>query len=107
MTDSASSSTSAYNDLLATLTSDEGITVGPDGLLVHGTLFAYFAEGELVVEVPEARASDLLARGVAEEYSHDGHPDRNWVKVSDAELWPELAHEAHDFVGEPAVGGDS
>lgn len=102
MTDSA-----PYDDLLTTLTADEGISVGSDGLLVHGKLFAYYVDGDLVVEVPEARAADLLERGVAEAYVHDGHPDRNWVKVNDQQLWPELAHEAHDFVGEPAVGGES
>ena len=32
---------------------------------------------------------------------------RAWVRITDSQDWPELAAEAHQFVGEPAVGKDS
>lgn len=76
-------------------------------LLVHGQLFA-FRDGEsLVVALPEDRAADLKQREVAFSYEAAKRPAGEWVCVTDRQLWPELAREAHDFVGEPATGGES
>jgi hypothetical protein len=97
-----------YEDLAIELVDEnDGVTVGPDGLLVRGKLFAFLTDADLVVEIPNSRAADLVSRGVAEPYVSGGHPDRNWVRVSSLELWPELAREAHEFVGAPPVGGQS
>lgn len=86
---------------------DDDVAVAEDGLLVHGKLFAFLDGDDLVIDLSDARASDLKERGVAIAYKAAEHTARNWVRVSDVELWPELAREAHQFVGEPAVGGAS
>jgi hypothetical protein len=83
------------------------VTESPDGLLVKGTLFAFLEDDDLVVELPFARSNDLVERGIAVKFALEGQKSRDWVRVSDQQLWPELAREAHEFVGEPAVGGDS
>ncbi|MCU1528023.1 MAG: hypothetical protein JWP75_1786 [Frondihabitans sp.] len=97
----------SFENLVLSLGDEDGVTVGPTGLVVHGKLFAFLEDDDLVVEVPEARARDLVSRGVAQRFRSEGHPSRKWVRVSDRQLWDELAHEAHEYVGEPAVGGQS
>ncbi len=83
------------------------VTETREGLLVKGTLFAFLEDDDLVVELPFSRSNDLVERGIAEHFRAEGHESRDWVRVNDQQLWPELAHEAHEYVGEPAVGGDS
>ena len=85
----------------------ESVTESSEGLLVHGTLFAFLDGDELVVELDPQRAFDLVERGIATRFSAEGEVSREWVKVADQQLWPELAREAHEYVGEPPVGGDS
>lgn len=87
---------------------DDDVTDGPDGLMVKGALFASESEdGLLLVDLPEQRAADLVTRGVAERAA-EGRPAKGtWVSVADSDDWLELATEAHQFVGEPAVGRDS
>jgi hypothetical protein len=97
----------AYDDLTLALRDEDGVAITPDGLLVHGRLFVFREGDDLVVELPEARSIDLKTRGIARPFSGGGHPLRDWVRVSDVQLWPELAREAHEFVGEPPVGGES
>jgi hypothetical protein len=99
----------AYNTLTIELAEDEDydVDIAADGLLVHGKLFAFLEGDDLVVELPEARAKDLKARGVAQAFRAGAHSTRNWVRVSEIQLWSELARESHTFVGEPAVGGES
>ena len=87
---------------------DFDVDYTPDGLLVHGLLFAFLDGDDLVVELPEARSGDLRERGIATPFTGThGEPSRNWVRVTDRELWSELAREAHTYVGEPPVGRDS
>ncbi|MES2171469.1 MAG: hypothetical protein V4479_12230 [Actinomycetota bacterium] len=83
------------------------VTESAEGLLVKGRLFAFLKGDDLVVELPFDRSNDLVDRGIAVRFSAEGDTSRNWVTVGDQQLWPELAREAHEFVGEPAVGGDS
>ncbi|MCS5734905.1 hypothetical protein [Herbiconiux daphne] len=97
----------AYDNLLLSLRDEEGVKVTSEGLLVHGKLFAFVEGDDLVVELSEARTADLTTRGVAAPFLDGEKSERNWVRVSDLQLWPELAEEAHDFVGEPPVGGES
>lgn len=101
--------TEAYDQVVVLLSedADADVTVGENGLLVRGELFAFLEEGDLVVALPEERANDLLGRGVGRGYRDDRHPGRHWVRISDVELWPQLAQEAHGHVGEPAVGDES
>ena len=86
---------------------DDDVTAEGERLLVHGRVFAYLDEDQLVVDLPVARAADLTGRGVATEATAPTPPRGRWVAVSDVEDWTELATEGHQFVGEPAVGGDS
>lgn len=87
---------------------DYDVDATPDGLLVKGHLFAFLEDGDLVVELPEARSSDLQQRGIAVPFhSTRGGDSRTWVRVVDRELWSELAREAHTYVGEPPVGRQS
>ena len=90
------------------LDEDYDVDLTPDGVLVHGKLFAFQDGDDLVVELPEARSADLRERGIAVPFhSTRGGDSRNWVRVSDLQLWSELAREAHTFVGEPPVGRQS
>ena len=97
----------AYGDLEITMQDDEGVTVRPDGLFVHGRLFAFLLDDDLVVELPLGRMADLEVREIAVRFESTVHPTRDWVRVNDLQLWPELAREAHEYVGEPPVGGES
>lgn len=99
--------TDAFDGVRYSFGDEDDVTVAPEGLLVHGRLFAFLEGDDLVVEVPPARANDLVERGVAARFAAEGRSLRNWVRVSDPQLWPELAREAHEFVGEPPVGGQS
>ena len=101
---------STYDAVTRELLMDEDYDVDltPDGLLVRERLFAFLDGNDLVVELPEGRSVDLRARGIAVPFEGtQGGPSRNWVRVGDRELWSELAREAHEFVGEPAVGRES
>ena len=103
----SSEAAAAYEELSFELKVEDGVTVVENELLVHGTIFAFLDGDDLVLELPEARASDLAARAVSDRYSSHHHPTRNWIRVADRELWPELLRESHEFVSEPAVGGES
>lgn len=98
-----------YRWVTRELLADEDVDVDftPDGLLVRGRLFAFLDGTQLVVQVPAARASDLLSRGVVASFTGGGRTSRNWVRVSDLQLWSELAREAHEHVGKPPVGRQS
>ena len=85
---------------------DDDVTQDGDRLLVRGRVFARLDGGRLVVDLPAARAEDLMSRGVATRGSGDDARGA-WVAVEDEADWLELATEAHQFVGEPAVGRDS
>jgi hypothetical protein len=84
---------------------DDDVVDGAEGLTVKGALFAYEPEaGRLLVDLPAQRASDLVERGVAEAHTTDRAAKGRWVAITDTDDWLELATEAHQFVGEPAVG---
>ena len=85
----------------------EGVSETDEGLTVHGRLFAFLEGDDLVVELDPQRSFDLVERGIATRFTSEGHASREWVRVADQQLWPELAREAHEYVGEPPVGGDS
>src|SRR5438874_1788309 len=106
MTDAADN---AFTDLAFALREDpdHDVTVEPGRLLVHGRVFARLDGEALVVDLAQARADDLVTRGIAAAASGDPAPSGAWVAITDTEDWTELATEAHQFVGEPAVGRDS
>src|SRR3954447_25207920 len=87
---------------------DTDVSEGPEGLLVKGILFAFESEDEhLVVDLPKQRAADLIERSIAEHVETERPAKGRWVAVADSDDWLELATEAHQFVGEPVVGGES
>lgn len=86
---------------------DNDVTATGDSLFVRGRLFAFRADRLLVVDLPPERARDLIERGMAVNAAGKSPAHGTWVSVSDIEDWPEIASEAHQFVGEPAVGGES
>jgi hypothetical protein len=102
----------AYENLTIEFAEEEGVTIS-DGALcvdntrVHGAQFAYLDGDDLVVDLPAARASDLVSRGIAKRFNTDGQPSRDLVRVADRTFWSELTREAHEYVGEPPVGGAS
>ncbi|GIT81306.1 hypothetical protein LLS1_29750 [Leifsonia sp. LS1] len=107
MTDSP---TTAFDLLTTRLLQDPDLDVSATatGLHVHDRLFAYLDRDELVVDLPRERAADLVGRGIATTVpAARAEAAGAWVRIADAEDWPELADEAHRFVGEPAVGMDS
>jgi hypothetical protein len=99
--------TEAYGNLVIEFLQESGVTESGSGLAVHGRVFAFLEANDLVIELPLPRATDLVRRGQAERFSTPSHPSRDWVRVNDLQLWPELTREAHEFVGEPPVGDDS
>ena len=86
---------------------DDDVTQDGDRLLVRGRVFARLVGTRLVVDLGAARAKDLIDRGVATAASDASPAKGAWVAVDDETDWLELATEAHQFVGEPAVGRDS
>jgi hypothetical protein len=97
----------AWQNLVIEFTDEPGVTLTEDGLAVNGTLFAFLAADEVVVDVATDRAADLVRRGMAAHYRNAGETSRDWVAVADLSLWSELVREAHEYVGEPPVGGQS
>ena len=102
--------TLAFDDLATQLLEDpdDDVALTSRGLHVHGKLFAFLDEGDLVVDLSSGRAGDLVERGIAAPATDPVVvPKGAWVRIGDPEDWPELASESHQFVGEPAVGKDS
>ena len=97
----------AYENLTIEFAEEDGVTVTEGALLVHGTIFAWLDGDDLLVDLPTDRASDLVARGIAQRVKSDAVPSRDIVRIADRALWSELAREAHEYVGEPPVGGQS
>ena len=87
---------------------DDDVQVTAIGMIVKGSVFAYRSDqGDLVIDLPTDRADELVERGVAARHEGELTPKGAWVAVSDPEDWVEMATEAHQFVGEPAVGKGS
>lgn len=99
----------AFSAVTDALLSDADNDVRADGtrLLVKGTVFARFDGEELLLDLPAARAADLVARGIGSAAGGDAPAVGAWVSIHDVENWVELAGEAHQFVGEPPVGRQS
>jgi hypothetical protein len=96
-----------WENLVIEFTDEPGIRLTEDGLTVNGSLFAFRDGDDLVVDLAAERAADLVRRGMAAHYKHAGDTSRDWASVSDLTLWSELVREAHEYVGEPPIGGDS
>lgn len=83
---------------------------GSSGLRVHGKVFAFVGtEGGLIVKVLAARASALIADGMATPVRIGRNPAREWIEVpvpsssDDTDHWRDLLDEAYRFVAELAA----
>jgi TfoX/Sxy family transcriptional regulator of competence genes len=75
---------------------------GAGALTVHGSIFAMVQDGALVVKLPAARVSALVASGDGASFGTGrGRPMKEWVAVAavDPDAWRALAEEAYAFVG--------
>lgn len=82
-----------------------GVDIGPmfgsEGLRIRGKVFAFVGyRGGLVVKVPEARASEIIAEGVAERMVMRERAMREWLSVdrSEHDQWRPLVAEAFAYV---------
>ncbi len=96
-----------YDALLGEFQESDEVVAQSDGLYVNGALFAFLDKGALVAKLPLGRLADLEYRDIAVPYVSEKHPTRDWVSITDEQLWPEMVREAHRYVGEPQVGGES
>jgi hypothetical protein len=96
-----------WENLVIEFTDEPSVRLTEDGLAVSGSLFAFRDGDDVVVDLSAERATDLVRRGMGAHYKHAGEGSRDWVSVSDLSLWSELVREAHEYVGEPPIGGDS
>jgi hypothetical protein len=106
-----------FDALVETLAKERGVTppgaspargFGSNALKVDGSIFAMLAYGRLVVKLPAARVTELLADGTGGPFSAGkGRPMREWVSVDvdHGDLWEGLAREALLFVGAPSGSG--
>ena len=85
----------------------DGVDIGPmfgsEGLRIRGKVFAFVGfAGGLVVKVPQARADEVEASGIATRMEMRGRPAREWIVVptSAAEHWAPLTAEAFAYVDE-------
>jgi hypothetical protein len=75
---------------------------GADALTVDGSIFAMVREDALVLKLPAARVSALIASGDGAPFGAGrGRPMKEWVAVAavDPDSWRSLAEEAWAFVG--------
>jgi TfoX/Sxy family transcriptional regulator of competence genes len=77
------------------------------GLGVGGKFFAFVRQDRLVLKLPAARVSELVASGEGEPFdAGKGRPMREWVSVKPADeaSCAVYLREARDFVGGLAGG---
>jgi hypothetical protein len=75
---------------------------GADALTVQGSIFAMLRDAALVVKLPAARVTALIAGGDGAPFGAGrGRPMREWVAIGtvDPDSWRALAEEALIFVG--------
>jgi hypothetical protein len=96
-----------YLDLVDDLMGIEGVTPPPGGrgfgrgsLRYHGKIFAMLVRGRLVLKLPAARVTALIAAGDGVAFdANKGTPMREWLSLDPASPrdWRELATEALEF----------
>jgi hypothetical protein len=82
-----------------------GSGFGRSALRFRRKIFAMLVRGRLVLKLPEARVSDLVAAGAGVPFdANKGIPMREWLSLDPAcgLDWLPLAREALAFAGGPA-----
>ncbi len=94
-----------FDPIAAAYLTRPGVDIGPmfgsEGLRIRGKVFAFVGyRGGLVVKVPEARAGEIVADGVAERMVMREREMREWLSVDRAEhdRWAPLVAEAFAYV---------
>ena len=101
-----------FADLVAELAGIDGVTppeggsgFGRSALRYRRKIFAMLVRGRLVLKLPEARVSALVAAGAGVPFdANKGTPMREWLSLDpDGDLdWVPLAREALAFAGGPS-----
>ena len=91
-------SEAAFEVVAFQLAQKPGVTRGRLGLLIDGVLFAFLHGDRLVIEVSQARTTELKMRGDAASLNLGIGSSRNWVQVCDMSLWHEVTRESMRFV---------
>ena len=96
----------AFGDVVATFASDPRVqapegtrsSFGSNALKVDGKIFAMVVTEKLVVKLPKARVTELIAAGLGAPFdAGKGRPMKEWVTILD-DAWIERAQEARLFV---------
>ena len=61
----------------------------------------------LLTEIMGGEITVTSKLGQGTRFRLEGAKSRDLVRVRDRSLWSELTREAHEYVGEPPVGGQS
>lgn len=80
---------------------DIGPMFGSEGLRIRGKIFAFLEHrGALMVKVPEARADEIVASGIAERVVMRQREMREWITIGRAERdhWAPVVAEAYAYV---------
>jgi hypothetical protein len=110
-----------FDDLVAELLGTEGVTppvselasepsntaqpgggFGRSALRYRNRIFAMLVRGRLVVKLPKARVTELVAAGDGVHFdANKGTPMKEWLSLDPASAhpWPALAREALGFAG--------
>ena len=95
-----------FDPIAAIYLARPGVDIGPmfgaEGLRVRGKVFAFVSSGgTLIVKVPEARASELVASGEAARMVMREREMREWVTAPPEvgpQVWDGLMREAFEYL---------
>lgn len=96
-----------FEDLVDELTGIDGVVpprggsgFGRSAVRYQGKIFAMLVRGSLVLKLPAARVTELVAAGEGAHFdANKGTPMKEWLSLDpgSGQPWLPLAHEALDF----------